>query len=80
MSDFLLLVEGASLFAVGAVVLAVINEPGLVVSGFRDASRKRDADRAKVQSELDRKTAIADAAIAARARGESYTPPANYDR
>ena len=32
------------------------------------------------QAEIARKCAIADEAIAARARGETYIPPADYDR
>ena len=32
------------------------------------------------QAELDRKIAIAEAASAARARGERFVPPADYDR
>lgn len=32
------------------------------------------------QAEIARKCAIADQAIAARARGETFVPPADYDR
>jgi hypothetical protein len=33
-----------------------------------------------IQAEIDRKCAIADEAIAARRRGETYVPPDDYDR
>ncbi|HEX8126283.1 MAG TPA: hypothetical protein VF548_11935 [Allosphingosinicella sp.] len=42
----------------------------------RDDLRRERAQ----QSELDRKIAIAEAAAAARARGEAFVPPADYDR
>ena len=44
----------------------------------RHERRKEEADR--VQAEIDRKCAIADQAIAARARGETFVPPPDYDR
>ena len=34
----------------------------------------------RMQAEIDRKCAIADQAIAARLRGETYVPPADYHR
>lgn len=44
-------------------------------------SRRDDLRReAAQQAELDRKIAIAEAAAAARARGETFVPPADYDR
>lgn len=36
--------------------------------------------RAAQQAELHRKIAIAEAAAAARARGEAFVPPPDYDR
>ena len=46
------------------------------------AEAKRDDHERQMaqQAELERKLAIAEAAIAARARGEPFVPPADYDR
>lgn len=44
-------------------------------------SKRDDLRRERAQqAELDRKIAIAEAAAAARARGEAFVPPADYDR
>ena len=44
----------------------------------RHARRSAEADR--VQAEIERKVRIAEEAQAARRRGETYVPPADYDR
>ncbi|HEU0098428.1 MAG TPA: hypothetical protein VFQ67_06585 [Allosphingosinicella sp.] len=61
---------GATLFLCAPEILA-----NWIVSK-RDDSRRERAQLA----ELDRKIAIAEAAAAARARGEPFLPPADYDR
>ena len=46
------------------------------IGSKRDELRRERAQ----QAELDRKIAIAEAASVARARGETFVPPADYDR
>ena len=65
---------------IGFAILSVIHNPLWFVTAIMGDRIDRKLKRDLVEAELDRKTAIADAAIAARARGESYTPPADYDR
>ena len=65
---------------IGFAILSVIQNPLWFVTSIMGERIDRQRKRDLIQFELDRKTMIADAAIAARARGESYTPPADYDR
>jgi hypothetical protein len=62
-------------FVMGAVVSAPY-----WLAGF--ASSKRDEWERQLlqQAELDRKIAIAEAGMAARARGEAFVPPPDYGR
>ena len=73
------LFEVLGVFAVMIAVGAFLAAPELLASlvSERQSQFERDLRR---QAELDRKTAIAEAAIAARARGETFVPPADYDR
>lgn len=75
--------------ALGGVILAllfwgiaapILSNPVGCISWLVRSRVEADHKRDEVQAELERKCAIADAAIAARARGESFTPPADYDR
>ena len=63
------------LMAIGAVYLA----PQILLDVASSRRRKFEQDAIQ-QSEIARKVAIAEAAIAARQRGETYVPPADYDR
>lgn len=65
--------------AVLIAVVAFFAAPELL-AGLVSERRDRFEARLRQQAELDRKTAIAEAAIAARARGETFVPPADYDR
>lgn len=67
------------LFAVMIAVGAFVAAPELL-AGLISERRDQFEARLRQQAELDRKTAIAEAAIAARARGETFVPPADYDR
>jgi hypothetical protein len=61
------------------VATFVLGAPELLgnwIAWKRDELRREQAQ----QAELDRKIAIAEAAGAARARGERFVPPADYDR
>lgn len=80
MGAFLFILLWAVPLTLGIMIRSIVEDPvWFVASVLADRSeRKRKRDR--VVSELDRKFAIADAAIAVRARGESFTPPADYDR
>jgi hypothetical protein len=55
---------------------------GTDIAGAAWASTKcENSERAaRQQSEIERKLAIAEAARASRARGETFIPPADYDR
>ena len=59
--------------------MAIACAPELL-AGWAHGKREEAQRRIAQQAELDRKLAIADAAIAARARGERFVPPADYDR
>lgn len=68
---------------VGAVVIIglvfIVNAPQFLAEWAHD--KRRQAERQAVQqAEIERKLAIAEAANAARARGETFIPPADYDR
>ncbi len=65
----------AVLVGLGAVVLA----PELL-AGMAQARRDDWEREVARQAELERKLAIAEAANAARRRGETFVPPADYDR
>lgn len=68
------------LFAVGFLAIgAVACAPQLLASlgESRVDAFERDL---RQRAELDRKIAIAEAAAAARARGEPFVPPEDYDR
>jgi hypothetical protein len=60
-------------------VILVLNAP-YFLAGW--AAEKRDEARRRLarETELERKLAIAEAANAARRRGEAFVPPADYDR
>lgn len=73
---FLYLVAGIVMIA-GFILVA--SAPALLAGMV--ATRVEDEREAMLQeAELERKLAIADAAAAARARGETFVPPADYDR
>ena len=76
LSDFL------SLLVAVPVVLAIvaIHAAPQLLAGWAAERRDEARRRAAQEAELDRKIAIGQAAIAARSRGESFTPPADYDR
>ena len=57
----------------------VVNAPG-ILAGRLQAKRDDFERELAQQAEIERKLAIAEAAIAARQRGESFVPPADYDR
>jgi Tfp pilus assembly protein PilN len=68
---------------VGAIVMIgvalVLNGPQFLAEWAHD--KQRQAERAATQqAEIERKLAIAEAAIAARGRGETFVPPADYAR
>ena len=61
----------------------IVSDPHNLYDLMRGSAqrRQRKSDEAnRIQAEIDRKCAIADQAIAARARGETYIPPSDYDR
>ena len=60
-------------------MLAIPAAPELL-RGWLDSRQEEERRAAHRDAELDRKIAIAEAAQAARARGETFTPPADYDR
>lgn len=62
---------------IGWVLFA--NAPQLLGS-WAEAKRDDHERQMAQQAELERKLAIAEAANAARARGEPFVPPADYDR
>jgi hypothetical protein len=77
------MIEGLMTIAMlvfGLVILFVLQcWPQILASIFE--GRQEQAEKQWLQQqELARKNAIADAAIAARARGEKFVPPADYDR
>ena len=75
-SAFLELIVSVGLFiAVGAVFAA----PRLLVDWAEDRQYKFEQDLIR-QSEIQRKVAIAEAAIEARKRGETFVPPDDYAR
>lgn len=47
---------------------------------FERTGRVAEPPHDPVQAEIERKVRIAEQAQAARARGETYVPPADYDR
>ena len=75
-SDLLELIVTVAMFiAVGAVCAA----PRLLVGWVEDRRSKFEQDAIR-QSEIQRKVAIAEAAIEARKRGETFVPPVDYAR
>ena len=75
--------EGFVYLVAGVLMMAgfllVVSAPAIL--GGMIASRVEDEREAMLrQAELERKLAIADAAAAARGRGEAFVPPADYDR
>lgn len=68
---------------VGAIVMIgfvlVVNAPQFLAEWAHDKQRQAERDAIQ-QGEIERKLAIAEAAIAARARGETFVPPADYAR
>ena len=77
MLDLLKIIVAFSLVMIGAFVAQCWPE---ILTGLFQARRDREEREKFQQAEIARKTAIADAAIAARARGEKFIPPADYDR
>jgi hypothetical protein len=64
-------------------VVVILNDPSSIVQIFwdvRDRRARQSAQADRVQAEIERKCAIAEEAQAARRRGETYVPPADYDR
>ena len=70
-----LIAATAFLIAIGAVCAAP-----MILSGWATDRRQKFEDDLIAQSEIARKVAIAEAAIEARKRGETFVPPADYDR
>lgn len=60
-------------------VVAWLNAPQLI-AGWAEGKREEAERRLVQQAELERKIAIAEASIAARERGETFIPPADYYR
>jgi hypothetical protein len=73
------LVEAIAFFGMFIAVGAVAAAPELL-AGWASDRRDRFLKEAACQAEIERKLAIAEAAIAARRRGETYVPPSDYDR
>ncbi|MEA3041157.1 MAG: hypothetical protein QOC65_646 [Sphingomonadales bacterium] len=65
-----------------AVFIAIggIASAPYLFAGFIQGKNEEHQRRLLQEAELDRKVAIAEAAIAARARGETFVPPRDYDR
>ena len=57
----------------------VVGAPEILAGYLREKHWEHER-RQHQQAELDRKIAIAEAARAARARGETFVPPRDYDR
>ena len=57
----------------------VVNAPGILAGRLQAKHDDFEREMAQ-QAEIERKLAIAEAAIAARQRGETFVPPADYDR
>ncbi|MEA3016603.1 MAG: hypothetical protein QOI38_1325 [Sphingomonadales bacterium] len=74
--EFFWLVGAAALVV---AVLSLFAAPYLLAGIVHDRNEEHQR-RLLQEAELDRKLAIAEAAIAARARGESFVPPRDYDR
>jgi len=73
----------ADLSLIGGILVIVLGGPAIfLVLGYlamRGISTSLGVED-ETQKELERKWAIADAAIEARKRGETFIPPADYDR
>ena len=70
-----LVVVAGAFIAVGAVLAAP-----MLLRGWADDRRYKFEQDLIRQSEIDRKVAIAEAAIEARKRGEKFVPPDDYAR
>ena len=73
------LFEVIGVFAVMLAVGTVCALPQLL-AGWAGERRDRYVKEVAQQNEIARKVAIAEAAIEARKRGETFVPPADYDR
>ena len=61
----------------------IADDPHNLYRLLNDGARRherRSAEADRVQAEIERKVRIAGEAQAARRRGETYVPPADYDR
>jgi hypothetical protein len=75
-SDLLELIAAVGAFiAVGAVFASP-----MLLAGWADDRRYKFEQELICQSEIERKVAIAEAAIEARKRGEKFVPPDDYAR
>ena len=70
------------LIAAPAVVIAIgaVCAAPMILSGWATDRRQKFENDLIAQSEIARKVAIAEAAIDARKRGETFVPPHDYDR
>ena len=79
MDSLPLFLQALAAIAVLIGYVLVVNAPG-ILAGLAQ-SKRDDFEREMLQqAEIERKLAIAEAAIAARQRGETFVPPADYDR
>ncbi len=60
-------------------LVLVVTAPEMIGGWLSWKRDEVERERAQ-QAELERKLAIAEAAIVARNRGETFVPPADYDR
>jgi hypothetical protein len=79
MNDLPVFLQALAAIAVLIGYVLVVNAPGILASRFQ--ANRDDFEREMAQqAEIERKLAIAEAAAAARQRGERFVPPADYDR
>ena len=79
MDDLIGLFQLLGFLAVFMAVGAVCAAPQLL-AGMASEQMDKFEREARQQAEIARKVAIAEAAIEARKRGETFVPPADYDR
>ena len=79
MSDLPSLIQLIAATAVFIAIGAVCAAP-MILSNWASDRQQKFEDDLIAQAEIARKVAIAEAAIAARKRGERFVPPDDYDR
>ena len=79
MNDLPVFLQALAAIAVLIGYVMIVNAPGILASRLQ--AKRDDFEREMAQqAEIERKLAIAEAAFAARQRGETFVPPADYDR